>query len=63
MISICMMCKTVMGEKEPFEDKTPTHGICIDCMPQWLMDAGLTEAEAMTAVIKMKAKNKEACRE
>ena len=27
MISICMQCHTVMGEKEPLDNKSPTHGI------------------------------------
>ena len=32
MIRICSYCKIVMGEKEPFEDKSETHGICEKCM-------------------------------
>lgn len=57
MINVCMICSTVMGEKEPLEDKTPTHGICIDCIPQWFMDSGMTEAEAMSETLKIKEKH------
>ncbi len=32
MIRICMDCKTVMGEKEPIEDKRETHGCCPECL-------------------------------
>ncbi len=31
MIRVCAWCKKVIGEKEPFEDKSVTHGICQDC--------------------------------
>ena len=31
MIRICSDCKKLLGEKEPFEDKRVTHGICDDC--------------------------------
>jgi hypothetical protein len=32
MIRICSDCKYVLGEKEPFEDKRETHGLCQPCM-------------------------------
>jgi len=32
MIRICMRCHKVMGEKEPFEDKSETHGYCDPCL-------------------------------
>ena len=55
MISVCMMCKTVMGEKEPLDNKSLTHGLCWSCTPQWLVDTGAyTEAEAMVETLKMK---------
>ncbi len=31
MIIVCCVCKKVQGEKEPFEDKTKTHGLCKAC--------------------------------
>ncbi len=31
MIRVCCYCKRKMGEKEPLEDKTETHGICKKC--------------------------------
>ena len=31
MISICSYCRKVIGEKEPFEDKRLSHGICPVC--------------------------------
>lgn len=29
---ICAWCRQVIGEKEPLEDDTVTHGICADCI-------------------------------
>lgn len=31
MIIICCVCKRVVGEKEPLEDKQETHGYCEPC--------------------------------
>ncbi len=31
MIRICMWCQKIMGEKEPIEDISLTHGICEEC--------------------------------
>lgn len=31
MIRICSCCKKVIGQKEPLEDKSETHGICQEC--------------------------------
>lgn len=31
MIVKCGWCPKVLDEKEPFEDKSVTHGICISC--------------------------------
>ncbi|KKM24230.1 hypothetical protein LCGC14_1607200 [marine sediment metagenome] len=31
MIRVCYICKHVSGEKEPFEDKSLTHGLCDRC--------------------------------
>ena len=33
MIRICSYCCEVFGEKEPFENKEETHGICPKCLP------------------------------
>jgi hypothetical protein len=33
MIRVCYRCKKVMGEKEPLEDKSETHGLCDECLP------------------------------
>jgi len=43
MIRICMTCKKVIGEKEPLEDKSETHGICDDCMEEELRINGFLE--------------------
>jgi len=32
MIRICMKCKKKLGEKEPLEDKSITHGLCDSCL-------------------------------
>lgn len=31
MIRVCIRCKKVMGEKEPLDDKSLTHGMCDEC--------------------------------
>ena len=31
MIRRCCVCKVIYGEKEPFEDKSETHGYCDPC--------------------------------
>ena len=31
MIRICCVCKKIVGEKEPLEDKSETHTVCKDC--------------------------------
>ena len=31
MIRICSWCNRPMGEKEPFDDKRITHGMCEEC--------------------------------
>ena len=33
MIKMCAYCKEKIGEKEPYEDKSETHGICGICYP------------------------------
>ena len=35
MIRVCMVCEKVFGEKEPFYDKSPTHGICDPCFEEF----------------------------
>jgi hypothetical protein len=32
MIRQCCICGVVYGEKEPFEDKSVTHGLCKKCL-------------------------------
>jgi hypothetical protein len=32
LVRICSMCKKTMGEKEPLEDKSETHGYCDECL-------------------------------
>lgn len=31
MIQVCMDCNIIYGEKEPYEDKSHTHGLCPKC--------------------------------
>lgn len=33
MIRECYICKKIMGEKEPYENKSMTSGICNECFP------------------------------
>jgi len=35
MIRVCMVCDMVFGEKEPFYDKSSTHGICDPCFKEF----------------------------
>ena len=35
MIRVCMVCEKVFGEKEPFYDKSSTHGICDPCFEEF----------------------------
>lgn len=44
MILICAWCKKVLGEKEPIEDKTATHGICKNCADKLKKKYHMTEA-------------------
>jgi hypothetical protein len=37
VIRVCMVCEMVFGEKEPFDDKSPTHGICAPCFKKFRM--------------------------
>lgn len=32
MIKICCNCKKYLGEKEPLENKSITHGYCPECL-------------------------------
>lgn len=32
MKRICSWCKLDMGEAEPFDDPSITHGICLECL-------------------------------
>lgn len=34
MIRVCCECNKVFGEKEPFDDRSETHGICEECFPK-----------------------------
>ena len=34
MIRVCCKCKRVFGEKEPYEDKSETHGFCDPCFAE-----------------------------
>ena len=33
MILVCYRCKRPYGEKEPFEDRRISHGLCDPCIP------------------------------
>jgi len=40
MIRICAWCKLKIGEKEPFQDKSETHGICGCCLIKRKVEMG-----------------------
>lgn len=42
MIRVCAHCDEIYGEKEPLEDKSYTHGICIKCLEIELKKLGRT---------------------
>jgi hypothetical protein len=33
MIRVCYLCKRTYGQKEPFEDRRASHGLCEACVP------------------------------
>jgi len=39
VIRVCMVCKKVFGEKEPLDDKSPTHGICGPCFKEFRVES------------------------
>lgn len=45
MIRRCCACKKVFGEKEPFEDKSETHGYCDPCFEAWRTEIDERRAE------------------
>jgi hypothetical protein len=45
MIRVCYRCKKVMGEKEPLDDKSETHGLCDPCLEKELADINVALAE------------------
>ena len=49
MVIVCMKCKMVMGEKEPLEDKSMTHGCCPECVKEY--DRMLEELDKRDAAI------------
>ena len=36
MIQVCMDCDIIYGEKEPYEDRSYTHGLCPKCFKKRL---------------------------
>ena len=38
MLRICSSCKKKLGEKEPLEDKSETHGLCDMCLRIFLFN-------------------------
>jgi hypothetical protein len=36
LIRICYICGKIMGEKEPYEDRSYTHGLCEECLKKEL---------------------------
>ena len=45
MIRICAWCKKKIGEKEPFDDRRETHGICDDCIKKELNEDQLKQTK------------------
>jgi len=45
MIRVCCACQKIMGEKEPLEDKSTTHGLCDKCFNEALRRIGKRRAE------------------
>ncbi len=38
-----MKCQKVLGEKPPYEDRSPTHGYCDPCLKEELKNVKKTE--------------------
>jgi len=45
VIILCAWCGKNLGEKEPLEDKSITHGICKECKKQLLADLNKKDIE------------------
>lgn len=58
MIRICAWCNTILGEKAPFEDKRPTHTICVRCANEINPDFG-REAKQLEQIEQETAKQNE----
>lgn len=43
---VCSYCLKILPEKEPFEDKRTSHGICKDCLTKELKKIEAKEDEA-----------------
>lgn len=37
-VRICAWCKRVLGHVEPYEDHSPTHGMCLACSKEYFPD-------------------------
>jgi len=49
MIRVCTWCREVIGEKEPLEDKSLTHGICESCLERERSKSGVVPEAVVTA--------------
>ena len=45
MIRLCSWCQTIMGQKEPLDDKQVTHGICPECQEELAEEARVFYAQ------------------
>lgn len=43
MILMCAWCGEVLGEKEPLDDKSLTHGICKPCADALKAEYGMSD--------------------
>ena len=52
MVRICCVCKQNMGDKEPLEDKSETHGICDECLEIELRINGFLDKQGPIQILK-----------
>lgn len=50
MISVCSNCLQVLGDKEPLNNTSSSHGFCLFCLCIWYAKAGIVGKELKIAM-------------
>jgi hypothetical protein len=57
MISVCSNCNQVLGDKEPLDNTSSSHGFCLYCLCIWYVKAGII-GSSLNSAMKSAAKIK-----